>query len=95
MSCVEAGMGMEGQIMCVEKRTFRCHLGPQNSPKSLTAGDSPRPHWESLVGFKEPTSKGKGGGGRQNDLYPRAPETLASPLFQLSKYVLRNFGNRM
>ena len=46
VSSVEAGMGMEGRIMCVEQCTFQmssvAFLGPQNAPKSLAAGVSPQ-----------------------------------------------------
>jgi len=41
VSSIEAGMGMEGQIMCVEQCIFYislvAFLGPQNASKSLAA----------------------------------------------------------
>jgi len=48
---VEAEIGMEGQIMCVEKYTIYMSLvvflGPQNAPKSSWVKASPQtPLWE-------------------------------------------------
>jgi len=41
VTSVETGMGMEGQIMCIEKCTYLmssvAFLNPQNAPKSLAA----------------------------------------------------------
>ena len=45
VSSVEEGMGMEGQIMCIEKSTFwmsLAFLGFRNALKSLAAGASPQ-----------------------------------------------------
>ena len=43
LNYVEAKMGMEGQIMCIEQCTFYmssvAFLGPQNVPKSSAATD--------------------------------------------------------
>jgi len=48
MSSVDVGMGMEGQIMCIEQCTFYmssvAFLDPQSAPKLLAAGAQPRPH---------------------------------------------------
>ena len=70
-------------------------LCPQNAPKSLAAGASPQTPLVELTALpsflaefkgpisKTPASKGMGrerSEGHQNDLCPRAPETLAPPL---------------
>jgi len=81
---------------CTFSMSSVAFLGPQNAPKSLAAGASPQTPIRKLTvfprplaGFKGPTlrplflrgeKEGEGEEGRQNDLCPRAPETLSPPL---------------
>jgi len=67
-------------------------LGPQNATKSLVAGASPQTPLGELTELPRPPStlrplllrrvewRRAEGEKRQNDLYPRAPETLTPPL---------------
>jgi len=62
VSSVEAGIGMEGQIMSIKMHILDVisrFSGPQNAPKSLASGASPQAPLEGLqrslrplVGFK-------------------------------------------
>jgi len=52
---IEAGMGMEGQIMCIEQCTFQmssvAFLGPQNATTSLAVRTSPQTPLGELTSF--------------------------------------------
>jgi len=54
---VEAGMGMEGRIMCVERCTPMSSvvfLGPQNSSKSLVDGALSHTPLDEFTAFPRP-----------------------------------------
>ena len=58
VSSVEVGMGMEGQIMCVEQCTFKtspvAFLGPQSAPKLLSAEASFQTTLQELTALPRP-----------------------------------------
>ena len=60
VSSVEAGMCMEGQIMCLRQCTFQmsavAFLSPQNATKSLAAGASPQTSPGELTALPRPRS---------------------------------------
>jgi len=64
VSSVEAGIGMEGQVICIEQCTFWmssvAFLGPQNAPKSLAAGASPQTSLGRLQRSPDPKAVLKG-----------------------------------